>query len=245
MGEVEKFRDESFQRNLASQQDSHLFEKSIEWMKLADEYKFTYNFTWMGIPIIKFPNDMIVQQEIMARVRPDLIIETGVAHGGSVVFSAAMQDMLGIDGKVIGIDIDIRKHNRVEIEKNRFFSRIELIEGDSTSDEVLSQVNLHVKQAKRVLVILDSLHSHAHVINQLRSYSKFVSVDSYVILPDTFIEFFPKGYYSKNRPWDVGDNPYTAMQAFLEETSNFEIDPEFARKALITETVDGYLKRVN
>ena len=244
MNEVEKFRDESFQRNLASQQDSELFDKSIEWMRLADEYKFTYNFTWMGIPIIKFPNDMIVQQEIMARVRPDLIIETGVAHGGSVVFSAAMQDMLGIDGKVIGIDIDIRKHNRVEIEKNRFFSRIELIEGDSTSEEVLTRVNSYVNQAKKVLVILDSLHSHSHVLNELRSYSKFVSVDSYVILPDTFIEFFPKGYYSKNRPWDVGDNPYTAMQVFLDESSGFEIDPEFARKALITETIDGYLKRV-
>lgn len=244
MGEVENFRDESLQRNLASQRDSNLFEKSIEWMRLADEYKFTYNFTWMGIPIIKFPNDMIVQQEIMARVRPDLIIETGVAHGGSVVFSAAMQEMLGINGKVIGIDIDIRKHNRTEIERNRFYSRIELIEGDSTSHEVLAQVKLHVQKAEKILVILDSLHSHAHVLKELRAYSKFVSLDSYVVLPDTFIEFFPKGYYSLNRPWDVGDNPYTAMQAFLEESSNFVIDPEFARKALITETVDGYLKRV-
>lgn len=244
MGEIEKFKKESLFRNLAAQQDSHLFEKSIEWMRLADEYKFTYNFTWMGIPIIKFPNDMIVQQEIMARVRPDLIIETGVAHGGSVVFSAAIQDMLGIDGKVLGIDIDIREHNRVEIEKNRFFSRIVLIEGDSTSDEVLSRVESHVKEANRILVILDSLHSHEHVLKELRTYSKFVSLDSYLILPDTFIEFFPKGYYLKNRPWDVGDNPYTAMLEFLQNDSHFEIDQEFARKALITETFDGYLKKV-
>jgi cephalosporin hydroxylase len=244
MSEVEKFREESLSRNLAAQQDSHLFEKSIEWMRLADEYKYTYNFTWMGIPIIKFPNDMIVQQEIMARVRPDLIIETGVAHGGSVVFSAAMQEMLGIDGKVLGIDIDIRKHNRIEIEKNRFISRIVLIEGDSTGKEVLSQVEIHVREAKKILVILDSLHSHEHVLKELLAYSKFVSIDSYIILPDTFIEFFPKGYYSSSRPWDVGDNPYTAMKAFLADDSSFEIDSEFARKALITETIDGYLKRV-
>ena len=243
MDEISRFNELKSQRIEAASNDSDLFKKSLEWMQVADEYKFTYNFAWMGIPIIKFPNDMIVQQEIMSRIRPDLIIETGVAHGGSVIFSASIQQMLGIDGKVVGIDIDIREHNRIEMNKNPLMSRVVLYEGDSTSPEILEKVSKHVAEAECILVVLDSHHSHEHVLKELNLYSQFVSKNSYVILPDTFIEFFPKGYYSKDRPWDVGDNPYTAMKEFLNSNSDFEIDSEFARKALISESIDGYLRR--
>ena len=225
--------------------DPSLRNLSIEWMIKADKYKYTYNFTWMGRPIIKYPNDIIVQQELMWKLKPDLIIETGVAHGGSIIFSASMMKMMGIKGKVVGIDIDIREHNRKEIESHPMFDIIELYEGDSTDQQIIEQVQHHVKESKTILVILDSLHSHDHVLKELNIYSKFVSHNSYIILPDTFIEFFPKGYYSSQRPWDVGNNPYTAMQEFLKENNSFVIDQMLSSKAVITETIDGYLKKIN
>jgi cephalosporin hydroxylase len=224
--------------------DEELRRKSIDWMQHADRYKYTYNFTWMGRPIIKFPADMVIQQELMWRLKPDLIIETGIAHGGSIIFSASMMEMMGIEGEVVGIDIDIRAHNRALIESHPMMKRITLYEGSSTSPEIVEKVKKHLAGKKCVMVVLDSLHSHAHVYDELKLYAPMVTKDSYCILPDTFIEFFPKGYYSSTRPWDVGDNPYTAMKQYLSETDLFEIDKSLTAKAMITETIDGYLKRV-
>ena len=225
--------------------DKSLQEKSLEWMLLADKYKYTYNFSWMGRPIIKYPADIIVQQELMWQLKPDLIIETGIAHGGSIIFSASMLKMMGIEGKVIGIDIDIREHNRKLIEDHPMSDIITMIEGSSTDLDIFEEVKSHTKDKKNILVILDSLHTHEHVLKELILYSQLVSLNSFIILPDTFIEFFPKGYYSDNRPWDKGNNPYTALKEFLKNNDKFIIDHEISGKACITETIDGYLKRIS
>lgn len=225
-------------------EDEELRQKSLAWMIHADAYKFTYNYTWMGRPIIKYPNDMVIQQELMWRLRPDLVIETGIAHGGSIIFTASMMEMMGIEGEVVGIDVDIRSHNRKVIEEHPMFKRITMYEGNSVNKKIVEQVRQHTNGKQCVMVILDSLHSHAHVHSELCAYATMTTVGSYCILPDTFIEFFPKGYYAANRPWDVGDNPYTAMKQYLGETDKFEIDKSLTSKAMITETIDGYLRRV-
>lgn len=224
--------------------DEELRRKSLDWMLHADRYKYTYNFTWMGRPIIKFPSDIVIQQELMWKLKPDLVIETGIAHGGSIIFTASMMEMMGIDGEVVGIDIDIRKHNRDLIEAHPMMKRITMYEGSSTSPEMIEKIRKHTVGKKCVMVILDSLHSHEHVYNELKAYAPMVTVGSYCVLPDTFIEFFPKGYYSHNRPWDVGDNPYTGMKQYLGETDMFETDHSLTNKAMITETIDGYLRRI-
>jgi|TARA_B110000971_G_scaffold221051_1_gene266646 cephalosporin hydroxylase len=226
-------------------QDEKLKKLSLEWMLHADKYKYTYNFSWMGRPIIKFPSDMIVQQEIMWKLKPDLIIETGIAHGGSILFSASMIEMMGVDGEVVAIDIDIREHNKKLIEAHPMYKRITMYEGSSVDTNIINKVKEHAKNKKCVMLILDSNHTHDHVLEELRVYAPLVTIGSYCILPDTFIEFFPPGYSSNHnkRPWDVGNNPYTAMKAFLEKNKNFSIDKYFSDKAMITETIDGYLKR--
>lgn len=225
--------------------DAELRQKSLDWMLHADKYKYTYNFTWMGRPIIKFPSDIIIQQELMWKLKPDLVIETGIAHGGSIIFTASMMEMMGIEGEVIGLDIDIRQHNRDLIESHPMKKRITMYEGSSTDPVIVEKVRQHTVGKKCVMVILDSLHSHEHVYNEMKAYAPMVTVGSYCILPDTFIEFFPKGYYSDTRPWDVGDNPYTGMKQYLAETGDmFETDYSLTHKAMITETIDGYLRRV-
>ena len=241
---VREFREERDAAVMEMANDERLKALSMDWMLQADQYKYTYNFTWMGRPIIKFPNDMVIQQELMWNLKPDLVIETGIAHGGSIIFSAAMQKMMDIDGKVVGVDIDIRDHNRVEIEKSPVFDRIELFEGSSTDPDIFAQISKIAAEHKTVMVFLDSLHTHDHVLEELRLYSTLVSKGSYCVLPDTFIQFFPKGYFSDTRPWDVGNNPYTAMEEFLSSSNEFEIDRFWSGKGMITETIDGYLKRV-
>jgi cephalosporin hydroxylase len=244
MNTAETFQSERARDIEAMSKDKELREKSIQWMIMADKYKYTYNFSWMGRPIIKFPVDMVVQQEIMWNLRPDLIIETGIAHGGSIIFSASMQKMMDIDGEVVGVDIDIRQHNRELIDAHPVRDRITMYEGSSTDPDIIEKVSRHAEGKKNVMVILDSLHSHSHVLSELKLYSPLVTVGSYLILPDTFIEFFPQGYYSKNRPWDKGDNPYTAMQEFLQINDHFSINKSLTHKSLITETIDGYLQRI-
>lgn len=224
--------------------DNLLKRKSIDWMVHADSYKYSYNFTWMGRPIIRYPNDMIVMAEIFWRVKPNLVIETGIAHGGSLAFYAGLQKMMDIDGEVVGIDIDFRNENKIELQKLSVINKITTYEGDSISEDIIQKVESHITGSSKTIVILDSNHSHNHVAQELEAYSKFVSIGSYMVLPDTFIEFFPKGYFSKNRPWDVGNNPYTAAKDFLEKHENFVIDEEFSQKALISEAIEGYLRRI-
>ncbi len=224
--------------------DDELKRKSIEWMIASDKYKYSYNFTWLGRPIIKYPTDIVATQEIIWSVKPDLIIETGIAHGGSLILSASMLELLGGDRRVIGIDIDIRAHNRAEIESHPLFRRIDLVEGSSVAADTLEKVKQLADGYRTVMVFLDSLHTHAHVAAELELYAPMVSVGSYLVLPDTFIEYFPKGYYADDRPWDVGNNPMTALREFMKGNDRFEVDRGLNDKLMITEAFDGYLRRV-
>ncbi|MGA7782532.1 MAG: cephalosporin hydroxylase family protein [Paraburkholderia sp.] len=244
MNPIQQFKDERADDIKRMAADEHLKKVSLDWMIASDQYKYSYNYTWLGRPIIKYPSDIVATQEIIWAVKPDLIIETGIAHGGSLMLSASMLEINGGDGLVLGIDIDIREHNRKEILNHPMAKRIQMIEGSSISAETMAQVREIAYGCKRVMVFLDSLHSHAHVAAELELYAPLVSIGSYLVLPDTFIEYFPKGYYSANRPWDVGDNPMTAMRDFLKGNNEFEIDRQLCDKLMITEAFDGYLKRV-
>ena len=197
----------------------------------------------MGRPIIKFPNDILLIQELIWDVKPDLIIETGIAHGGSIVLSSSMLELLGGDREVLAIDIDIRQHNRKEIESHPMAKRIRMIEGSSVDPAIVAQAAAAAAKRKTTMVFLDSLHTHDHVFRELDHYGPLVSIGSYLVLPDTFIEMFPKGYYA-DRPWDVGNNPMTALRAWLPKHPEFEIDKSRGDKLMITEAFDGYLRRV-
>ncbi len=221
--------------------DQELRQKSLDWMLHADKYKYTYNYSWMGRPIIKYPNDILILQEMIWNLKPDFIVETGIAHGGSIIFSSSMLELLG-HGEVIAVDIDIRQHNREEIEKHPMAKRITMIEGSSIDPKIVDAIKEKVK-GKKVLVCLDSNHTHDHVLEELRMYADMVNVGSYIVCPDTFVEYFPKGYCD-DRPWDVGNNPMTALIAFLKENDDFIIDKDIDNKLMITEGFDGYLKRI-
>jgi len=245
MDPIQQFKKERKSDIARMAADEDLKKVSLDWMIASDKYKYSYNYTWLGRPIIKYPNDIVATQEIIWSVKPDLIIETGIAHGGSLMLSASMLELIGGDGIVLGIDIDIREHNLKEILNHPMSRRIQMIEGSSVSEDVIDRVRLIAKGKNKVMVFLDSLHSHAHVAGELKLYAPLVSVGSYLVLPDTFIEYFPKGYFSKERPWDVGDNPMTALREFLANNNQFEIDRNLCDKLMITEAFDGYLKRVS
>lgn len=205
-------------------------------------YKHSYNFDWFGRPIIQYPQDIVAMQELLWKIKPDLVIETGIAHGGSLIFYASMLELLG-KGKVLGIDIEIRPHNRKALEKHPFFKRIKLIEGSSTDEKILESVERIAKKHKTILVALDSLHTHDHVFAELEKYSKFVSKGSYLVVFDTFVEYFPKTVVW-DRPWGKGNNPATAVAEFQKKNKNFVCDREIENKLLLTTAPGGYLKRI-
>jgi cephalosporin hydroxylase len=206
-------------------------------------FKYTYHFEWLGRPVIQLPQDLIAMQEIIWRVKPDLIIETGIALGGSLIFYASMLELLSGDGHVVGIDIDIRPHNRVEIENHPMFRRIIMIQGSSIDEEVARQVTDFSEGRQRVLVVLDSNHTHEHVSKELALYSPLVTRDSYLVVCDTVIEDVPDDLI-RDRPWGKGNNPKTAVWEFLKTTDRFVIDQEYNDKLLITVAPDGYLRCV-
>lgn len=211
------------------------------WMRETARYKYSYNFTWLGLPIIQFPQDILAMQEIIWQVKPDLIIETGIAHGGSLIFYTSMLELIGGDSHVLGIDIDIRPHNRIEIEKHPMFKCITMIQGSSTDEEVVKQVYDFAKGRGKVLVALDSNHTHAHVLRELELYSPLVTKGSYLVVFDTAIEDMPEDFFP-DRPWGRGNNPKTAVWEFLKTNDRFVIDKEIENKLLITVAPDGYLK---
>ena len=208
-----------------------------------DKYKYAYQFSWLGIPIIRFPDDVVAYQELVWDLNPKKIVEVGVARGGSVILSASILKLMGTDGQVLGVDIDIRKHNRDRIEAHPVADRISLLEGSSTDEDTLSGVRGWLQASLADIIVLDSNHTHDHVLNELKAYSSLVRVGGYLVLPDTAIEFFPEGYYS-DRDWDKGNNPLTALKEFLAGASNFAVDEERSTKAAITETPSGYVKRI-
>jgi len=211
----------------------------------SNKAKYSYNFSWMGRPIIAYPQDMIAMQEIIWDVKPDLIIEAGIAHGGSLVYYASLLELIGNDGFVLGLDIDIRKHNRKLIESHPMFKRIKMIEGDSTSSEVANLVYDFAKNRNRIMVCLDSNHTHDHVRKELELYAHLTSVNSYCIVFDTIVEELPTDYMPGGRPWNPGNNPKTAVFDFLKTNKNFIIDKNIDNKILISIAPDGYLKRIS
>ena len=227
--------------NMAS--DRKLRSLTNDWFIESCNHKYSYNFAWMGRPIIQFPQDIIAMQEIIWQVKPDLIIETGIAHGGSLIFYASMLELLGGEGRVLGIDIDIREHNRIEIEKHPMFKRITMIEGSSIDEDIVQQAYDFAGDKKHILVTLDSNHTHRHVLRELQLYSPLVTKGSYLVVFDTAIEDMPEGFFP-DRPWDKGNNPKTAVWEFLKTNNRFEIDREIENKLLITVAPDGYLKCV-
>ena len=210
--------------------------------------KYSYNFSWLGRPIIQYPQDIVAMQELIWSVQPDLIIETGIAHGGSLIFSASMLELNAAcggppDAEVLGVDIDIRAHNRAAIEAHPMFKRITMIEGSSIAPDIIAQIKAKAAGQQRVLVCLDSNHTHDHVLAELEAYAPLTSVGSYCVVFDTIIEDMPAGSFP-DRPWDQGNNPKTAVWEYLKTHPEFEIDKSIPHKLLITVAPDGFLKRV-
>ncbi|PWB64638.1 MAG: cephalosporin hydroxylase [Bradyrhizobiaceae bacterium] len=221
--------------------DSRLAERANEVFVNACRYRYSYNFTWLGRPIIQFPQDIVALQEIIWKVKPDLVIETGVAHGGSLVFSASILELLGGSGRVLGIDIDIRPHNRAAIEAHPLAKRVDLLQGSSIDERIVEQVCAHARGKDKVMVVLDSNHTHAHVAAELRLYSPLVTKGSYLIVCDTVVDDMPADCFP-DRPWGPGDSPKTAVREFLKSTERFQIDEEYENKLLLTVCPEGYLK---
>ena len=239
MSAIENFQIQK-EDNIKKLGTAELKNMSLDWIVKVSKNKYSYNFTWLGRPIIQFPQDIIAMQEIIWTVKPNLIIETGIAHGGSLIFSASVLELIG-KGEVLGIDIDIREHNRAEIEKHPMFKRINMIEGSSTSDEVLNEVRSYAGGKKRILVILDSMHTYDHVLKELELYSEFVTKGSYLVVFDTVIEDMPDDFF-EDRPWGKDNNPKMAVREFLKDNERFVIDKDIENKLLITVAPDGYLK---
>jgi len=237
--------------------DTNLWANSVAWIRDSAKLNYSYNFSWLGRPIIQYPQDMVAMQELIWSIKPDLIIETGIAHGGSLILSASMLAMLDMCDaieanisfnpkesrrKVLGIDIDIRAHNRAAIEVHPMASRIQMIQGSSIATEIIEQVRDVAANYKRVLVFLDSNHTHDHVLAELKTYAPLTSVGSYCVAFDTVVEDMPKEMFP-DRPWGPGNNPKTAVWEFLKTHPEFEIDKSIQHKLLITVAPDGYLKR--
>ena len=239
-------------------EDEQLKKQSLEWNIASARHHYTYNFRYFGRPIIQFPQDIIAMQELIWQVKPDLIIETGIAHGGSLMLNASMLAMIDYceaaewgktldltvsTRRVLGLDIDIRAHNRAAIEAHPLAHKIDMIQGSSIASNIIAQVHEYTKSYERILVCLDSNHTHKHVLAELEAYTPLVSLGSYCVVSDTIIEDAPD-YLSSDRPWSKGNNPKTAVWEFLETNDRFEIDKEIESKLLITVAPDGYLKCV-
>jgi len=221
--------------------DDEFMVLSRAWMDAANQHKYSYHFEWLGRPIIQYPQDVMAMQEIVWRVQPDLIVETGVAHGGSLILYASLLALLG-KGEVVGVDIDIRPHNRQAIEAHPLAERIQLIEGSSIDPQVVSIIRRRT-EGRRVIVVLDSNHTHEHVLAELNAYAPLVSENSYCIVMDTVIEDLPLNSFP-DRPWSRGNNPKTAVKAFLSRNQSFVVDRSIQDKLAVTVAPEGYLKRV-
>jgi cephalosporin hydroxylase len=243
VNEVAKFFAE-VQKNIATQGGDHaLKELSLIWLKETVPHKYSYNFTWLGRPIIQYPQDIIAMQEIIWAVKPALIIETGIAHGGSLVFYASILELIGGCGQVLAVDIDIREHNRREIEKHAMSKRITMIGGSSDDKAIAEEVYAFAQNKTPVMVVLDSNHTHEHVRKELELYSPLVTRESYMVVCDTVIEDMPREFFP-DRPWGKGNNPKTAVWEFLQKNDRFVVDKDLESKLLITVSPDGYLKCV-
>lgn len=241
MNPIEQFKQERKNRLDGFGKNSELKAAADKFNVVSNKEMYSYNFSWMGRPIIQYPQDMIAMQELIWEIKPDLIVETGIAHGGSLIYYASIMELIG-KGEVLGIDIDIRDHNKKEIEAHPMFKRIKMIQGSAIDPNIVAEVKKHVDGKKTVMVCLDSNHTHDHVLKELEMYADFTTVGSYCVVFDTIVEDLPKGSY--DRPWDVGNNPKTAVFEYIKKNDSFVIDKQIDNKLLISVAPDGYLKRV-
>lgn len=255
---MQDFEQETRERIRAMTQDEALKSSAAEFTRRSITARYSYNFRWLGRPIIQYPQDMVAVQELVWSTRPDLIIETGIAHGGSLLLSASLLALLDIADateagqvidprqprrRVLGVDIDIREHNRRAIESHPLANRIEMIQGSSVDPDIIAKVARRAEGVGRVMVCLDSNHSHEHVLAELRAYAPLVTTGCHCVVFDTIVEKLPAGLYP-DRPWDVGDNPMTAVAEFLATDNGFVVDTELEDKLLVSVAPGGYLKRV-
>jgi cephalosporin hydroxylase len=251
------FNDEVKERVAANARNSALRDSAHSFLLESIKARYSYNFSWMGRPIIQYPQDIVVMQELVWAVKPDLIIETGIAHGGSLVLSAALLAQLDmceaiesgatIDPresrrKVLGLDIDIRPHNRAAIEAHPMASRIQMIQGSSIDPAIVAQVKSVAQRHEKILVCLDSNHTHDHVLEELKAYAPLTSVGSYCVVFDSVVEDLPQEFYA-DRSWGPGNNPKTAAREYLKTHPEFEVDLAVQSKLLLTVAPDGFLRR--
>ncbi|MEK6192260.1 MAG: cephalosporin hydroxylase family protein [Chloroflexota bacterium] len=245
---MKPFDDEVEARIVDNRRNAALRRAADAFMRESTRPKYSYNFSWLGRPIIQYPQDIVALQELIWTVQPDLIVETGIAHGGSLILWSSLVELNAScggpqDARVIGVDIDIRAHNRAAIEAHPMSKRITMIEGSSVDPGVVAQVKDAAAGRERVLVCLDSNHTHAHVLAELQAYAPLTSVGSYCVVFDTVIEDLPAEMFP-DRPWGPGDNPKTAVHEYLRTHPEFEIDHRIEDKLLLTVAPSGYLKRV-
>jgi cephalosporin hydroxylase len=224
--------------------DESLKKLSTKWFIDANRYEYGKHFSWLGRPIIQFPHDILAFQEIIWKIKPDLIIETGIARGGSLIFLSSMLELIG-KGIVLGIEIGLRRHNENAIKKHLMFKRIKILKGSSTDPKIFHKTKQIAKNKKKILVILDSEHTKNHVLEELNLYSQLVSKGSYIIVCDTIIHDFPKNWFYNHgidRPWNKANNPKTAVWEFLKQNNRFKIDKLIENKLLVTTSPDGFLK---
>jgi cephalosporin hydroxylase len=252
------FQSEVDARIAAHATNDPLKRASSEFLRESIDSKYSYNFSWLGRPIIQYPQDIVAMQELVWRIKPDLIIETGIARGGSLILSASLLALLDVEDAiatgrnfdpresarlVLGVDIDIRSHNKDAIEQHPMSSRIKMIQGSSIASDVIAQVRDVAARHRRVMVCLDSNHTHDHVLAELEAYAPMVSLDSYCIVFDTVVEYLPAAVIV-DRPWGPGNNPKTAVLKYLENRSEFVIDKSIDHKLQISVAPEGFLRRV-
>ncbi len=232
-------------QSLALGKDDALFKRSLNLFGSLNDYDYPYLWNWMGVPIIQTPADIMATQEVIWATKPDIIIETGVARGGSVLFMASLLEMLG-QGQVIGVDIDIRAHNRDSIEQNPMSRRVTLIEGGSVDGETLAKVRAEIPEGARVMVVLDSDHSRDHVLAECRAYGEMVTPGCYLVVADTVVGHWSEEDAPKNRSkhWFKGNEPLSARDDYLRETDRFEVDPVLNGKLVLSSSPGGYLRCV-
>ena len=248
MPPYEQFKEEGRSEIAAQGADRDLAESSLDWIARANAHKYSYHFEWLGRPIIQYPQDIVAMQELIWDVQPDLIVETGIAHGGSLILYASLLELNAAcggpqDARVIGIDIDIRAHNREAIEAHPMFRRISMVEGSSLDDAVVAQVKQAAADRTRVLVCLDSNHTYAHVLAELAAYAPLTSVGSYCVVFDTVIEHLPADMFP-DRPWAPGNSPMTAVREYLGSHPEFEVDTRIDDKLLVSVAPGGFLRRL-
>lgn len=238
-----EFEENRLRKSEALGEDDALFEASKALILDLDRHDYSYLWTWMGVPIIQFPADVMATQEVIWNTRPDVIIETGVARGGSVLFMASILEVIG-HGKVIGVDIDIRAHNRDSIENHPMSRRVTLIEGGSADEETLARVRAEIPEGARVMVVLDSDHSRDHVLAECRAYGPLVTSGCYLVVADTLVGHLSEAEAPKRRSkiWYAGDEPLSAMNDYLAETDRFQPDPVINGKLVLSSSPGGYLQ---